>query len=103
MFPANRYAIGTQRIAKTMVIFKILESSLFSFLEGFRISLIPKNMVKGNEINPIQVIKVPNGTALLLSKAIVNTEEPVLKRNITIIVMSKLLKKYTFRLFIFQM
>lgn len=60
------------------------ERILFSLLDGFLSSFIPQYIVSGNEIIPVQVIRVPRGIDLSLAKAIVSKEEPVAKSIITL-------------------
>lgn len=67
-----------------IMILRTPERILFSFLVGFLSSLTPQYIVKGNEIIPVQVIRVPKGINLSLSKAIVSKEEPVTKRIIVV-------------------
>lgn len=60
------------------------ERILFSLLDGFLNSFIPQYIAKGNEIIPVQVIRVPNGIDSWLSNVIVSKEELVTKRMITL-------------------
>lgn len=55
------------------------ERILFSFFDGFLNSFIPQYIVKGNDVIPVQVIRVPKGIVPSLSNAIVSKEEPVTK------------------------
>ena len=65
-----------------MMILSNIERTLFKLFDGFLNSFAPQYTVRGNEIMPIQVIRVPEGMELSLSKAIVSKEEPV-ARSIT--------------------
>ena len=93
--------MGTQRMPKMIIILSILERILFTLFDGFLSSLKPQYIVDGNEIIPIQVMKVPRGMELELSNVIVNKEEPVAKRIIDDKVATKELRKEIFLLSIF--
>ena len=69
---------------KINMILRTHESIRCSFLDGFLSSSTPQYMVNGKEIIPTQVIKVPKGMELSLSKARVSKEEPVTKSSITL-------------------
>lgn len=71
---------------RVIIILRNLDSMLFSLLDGFLKSLIPQYTAKGKEIIPVQVIRVPRGIDLSLSKAVVSKEEPVINSITTITV-----------------
>ena len=76
--------MGTQRIPSTIIILRNPDKILFTFLLGFLSSLTPQYIVKGNEIIPVQVIRVPKGIDLSLSKAVVSKEEPITRSTTTL-------------------
>ena len=69
---------------KIIMIFRNPERILFNFPDGFLSSFVPQYIVKGNEIIPVQVIRVPKGIVSSLFNAIVSNEEPVTKSIITL-------------------
>lgn len=61
-----------------------LERILFSSRDGCLSSFIPQYIAKGNEIIPVQVIRVPKGIDSSLSNANESNEDPITKSMITI-------------------
>ncbi|GAA4270667.1 hypothetical protein GCM10022257_27680 [Hyunsoonleella aestuarii] len=66
------------------MILRNTERILFSLPDGFLKSFMPQYIVRGNEIMPVQVMNVPKGIDLLLTKALVSKEEPVIKSITTV-------------------
>ena len=62
-----------------IMIFRIPERILFNVSNGDLSAFMPQYIVKGNEIIPVQVMRVPRGINLFLSSEIVSKEEPVTK------------------------
>ena len=60
------------------------ERILFSLPDGFLSSFKPQYIDNGNEIMPVQVMRVPRGIESSLSKEVVSKEEPVAKSRITL-------------------
>ena len=59
----------------------ITERILLSLVDGFLNSLIPQYIIKGNEMRPVQVIRVPRGIDLSmpiskLQDSLVNSSKP---------------------------